>query len=108
MSELRNLSCTPLFSKVLETFVLSKLKDEVKLSNNQYGGVKGCSTDHFLLHTWDKIIKNLEDENTAANIIAVDFEKAFNRMCHFKCLEAISDLGVEEKTKDWVACFFIW
>ena len=40
LSELRNLSCTPLFSKVLESFVLDKLKQEVKLSKRQYGGVK--------------------------------------------------------------------
>ena len=31
MSELRNLSCTPLFSKVLESFILEKLKEEIKL-----------------------------------------------------------------------------
>ena len=50
-AELRNLSCTPLFSKVLETFVLERIKSEVTLSRNQYGGIKGIST--CLLYTSD-------------------------------------------------------
>ena len=105
LSELRNLSCTPLFSKVLESFVLTRLKKNISLSRNQYGGIKGCSTEHFLLETWDQIIKALEDGDTAANLVSVDFEKAFNRMCHYKCLEAITDLGADEVAVDWVASF---
>ena len=38
IGELRNLSCTPLFSKVLESFVLDRIKSEVTLSEKQYGG----------------------------------------------------------------------
>ena len=34
-SELRNLSCMPLFSKILESFVLDRLRNEVKLSEGQ-------------------------------------------------------------------------
>ena len=48
-SQLRNISCTPLFSKFLETFVLDGLKEEVKLTNDQYGGIKGLSVNHFLI-----------------------------------------------------------
>ena len=40
ISELRNFSCTPLLSKILESFILDKLKREVKLSDQQYGGIK--------------------------------------------------------------------
>ena len=105
LSELRNLSCTPLFSKVLESFVLSRLKDEIKLSVNQYGGVKGCSTDHFLLQTWDHIIKGLEDGDTAVNLVSIDFQKAFNRMSHHRCLEALAEFGATDTSIDWVATF---
>ena len=61
LSELKNLSCTPLFSKVFESFLLEKLKEEITLSNRQYGGIKGCSTEHFLLDTWDQIMDTLEE-----------------------------------------------
>ena len=55
LGDLRNLSCTPLFSKVLEFFVLEDLKSTVKLSTAQFGGVKGISTDHFLIESWQTI-----------------------------------------------------
>ena len=38
-------------------------------------------------------------------MISIDFLKAFNRMNHYRCLEALSDLGAEMTTIDWVASF---
>ena len=105
LAELRNLSCTPLFSKVLESFVLERLKNEAKLSSRQFGGIRGCGTDHFLIETWDTILNALEQENSAVNLLSVDFEKAFNRMDHFMCLNALSELGASKTATNWVAAF---
>ena len=105
LSELRNLSCTPLYSKVLESFILEKLKEETSLSPRQYGGIKGSSTEHFLTDTWNDILTSLEEKDVVANLISVDFSKAFNRMNHFKCLEALEKLGASSRTVSWVACF---
>ena len=88
LSELRNLSCTPLFSKVLEYFVLENLKSKIKLSESQFRGIKGLSTDHFLVSSWQKILNHLEDPDAAVNVLSIDFEKAFNRMDHKECLNA--------------------
>ena len=103
--ELRNLSCTPVFSKLLESFVLERLKGEISLSSRQFGGIKGCSTDHFLIETWDAIISALEDGNTAANLLSVDFAKAFNRMDHLHCLHALDNLGASPISLGWTAAF---
>ena len=105
LTELRNLSCTPLFSKVLESFILDSLKQEVKLSPHQYGGVKGSSTEHFLIDTWNEILSSLETKDTAVNLLSVDFSKAFNRMDHRFCLESLEELGAERQTIDRVSCF---
>ena len=105
LKELRNLSCTPLFSKVLESFVLERLKSEINLSPRQFGGIKGCGTEHFLIETWDAIMSALDDGTAAANLLSVDFEKAFNRMDHHHCLFALSDLGASDTSIDWVASF---
>ena len=78
LNELRNLSCTPLYSKLLESFVLEELKREVKLSESQFGGVKGSGVDYFLIESWHKILSDLEDRRAGANIVSIDFEKAFN------------------------------
>ena len=68
LGELRNISCTPLFSKVFEFFVLEDLKKSVSLSKSQFGGIKGISTDHFLIESWQHILRYLEDPNAAASI----------------------------------------
>ena len=75
-SQLRNLSCTPLFSKVLEHFILKQLKSEIRLDSSQFGGIAGSSTDHFLIETWDRILRALEDGRAAATVASIDFEKA--------------------------------
>ena len=89
----------------MESFVVDRLRDEIKLSDRQFGGSKGCGTDHFLIETWDAIITALQDGNSAANVLSVDFEKAFNRMDHLQCLYALSDLGASLSTIDLVASF---
>ena len=105
ISELRNLSCTPLYSKVLESFVLERLKKQVKLSPKQYGGIKGSSTEHLLIDTWNNVLSSLEEREVAANLISVDFSKAFNRMDHQKCIEALAELGADEQAIKWVSAF---
>ena len=47
--DLRNISCTQLFSKVYESFVLEWLGRQITLRTNQYGGVKGSGTEHYLV-----------------------------------------------------------
>ena len=61
MADLRNISCTNFFSKVMESFLLQWTLDKVAVKTNQYGGVKGCFTTHMLLNIWQNICSNLED-----------------------------------------------
>ena len=105
MSQLRNLSCTPLFSKLLESFILEDLKRETKLSGDQYGGIKGVGADHFLIGTWQAILEPLEDQRAASTVLSIDFEKAFNRMGHSACIHALEDLGATAKTVGLVHAF---
>ena len=77
-SELRNLSCTALFSKVFEAFIIDDLKQQLKVDYSQYGSTKNCGVDHYLIRTWDRLLNALECENSACNLISIDFSKAFN------------------------------
>ena len=45
MSELRNLSCTPLFSKVMESFILERLKSEIQSSANLHTQQNPCTNN---------------------------------------------------------------
>ena len=62
VNDLRNISCTMLPSKIYESYVLNWLQEEVKTKDNQFGGVKGCSTSHLLIQVWDEIGRALEDD----------------------------------------------
>ena len=105
VKDVRNISCTPLFSKVLEHFVLVKLRTYLSLLNAQFGGIKGVGIDHFLAETWHEVLMSLEDQNSAASLLSIDFSKAFNRMDHEACLKALREANVEEKVVNVVHAF---
>ena len=46
-ADLRNISCTPLLSKIFEGYMLKRIKEETALKSNQYGGVRAGQQ-----HTW--------------------------------------------------------
>ena len=105
LAQMRNISCTPFFSKLLETFVLEGLKETITLSRLQFGGKKGQGVDHMLIEAWNEIHKALEVGGTSINIMAVDFEKAFNRLDHSKCVSALRQLGGTEQYLGLVSAF---
>ena len=105
LKQLRNLSCTPLFSKVLESFILTSLKSSTKLSPRQFGGQKGSGVNHFLVEAWNIILTSPEDSRASVQAMAIDFEKAFNRMDHDCCLNALTSLGASAEDVELVACF---
>ena len=86
LSQVRNLSCTNFFSKVLESFVIDSLRTEISFSELQYGGLKGSGTDQFLAEVWNNIHETIEDPTKAVALMSVDFSKAFNRLSHAACL----------------------
>ena len=97
-SELRNLSCTALFSKILESYIIDDLKNELVGDSNQFGSTKGCGVDHYLIQTWDKLLNILEEESTACNLISIDFSKAFNSLDHQKCLDMFKKRGASKQS----------
>lgn len=90
LSDLRNISCTLLFSKVFEAYVLKSAMEEISLKGNQFGGVKGCSTAHMLVDIVQEICTNAEDYRSATVITAIDYSKAFNRVSFQHCLAAFA------------------
>ena len=80
--ELRNVSCTSIFSKLAETYLLDRLREETDLEETQFGGQKGSSTEHLLTELVTDQMQFLEDNWAATTMISIDLEKAFNRMNH--------------------------
>ena len=104
-SQLRNLSCTNFLSKVLESFLIDSIQSEIDLSDLQYGGIKGCGTDNFLVEMWNNILETLDRPDSAISLMSVDFSKAFNRMSHQACLEKLVKKNASNQTIQLVAAF---
>ena len=105
LGDLRNISCTLLASKIFETFVLDMLKSEVVLKSNQYGGVKGLSTESIRVQLWQEILENLEDYKAGTVVTSLDYSKAFNRMSYQHCLAALAKKGASTAVIRLVATF---
>ena len=82
-----------------------RLKATTKLSMNQFGRIKGSSVDHFLVESWEDILTPLEDHRDSVSLLSIDFEKAFSRMDHNACVNALGTLGASEPDLELVSCF---
>ena len=100
MGQLRNIS------KVAESFLLDGLKKNVTLLRRQYGGKKKQGVDHMLIDIWDQIHDALEEKETAIQLMAIDFQKAFNLMDHSKCVESLRRLGADQNTLSLVQALY--
>ena len=103
--DLRNISCTMLVSKILESYVLEWALEEVSTKRNQYGGVKGCSGTHMIIKIWQKILTNLEDRRTATILTSIDYAKAFNRLSFQHCLTSFAKKGATTPILKLIATF---
>ena len=105
LSDCRNISCTNFLSKVMEGFILSRLREEIEADPDQYGGVKGTGVEHLLLQVWERILGGLEIPEVAITMLGIDYQKAFNRMCHNQCLTQLAKLGASQFCIDVIYSF---
>ena len=94
-----------LASKVYESYVLQWALGQVKLKNNQYGGMKGSSACHLLVSLWQDILIDLEDCRAATLLTAIDYAKAFNRMRFQECLLSFARHGASDEVIQLVSTF---
>ena len=96
-NDLRPISMSPLWSKILESVVSDLTIQETRKNwkQNQHGGIKGSATDHVLIESWDRILRALDksSSNKAVVFTALDFSKSFSRCSHQEILLAYKDVG---------------
>ena len=97
IDDLRIISLTSFFSKVLERFIVQNLLKYIgpKIDPKQFGGIKGSSISHYMIEMINFILYN-QDFNLPIAILAcaVDFSKAFNRQNHHILVTKLADMGV--------------
>ena len=105
VNDLRNISCTALFSKVYESFVLGWLSEQVGMRSNQMGGMRGAGTEHYLVELFQLILEALEDPRAASVITSIDYSKAFNRLDFGHCLQALASKGASTELISIISSF---
>ena len=105
LNDLRNISCTALFSKVYESFVLGWLCEQVGMRSNQMGGMKGAGTEHYLVELFQLVLEALEDPRAASIVTSIDYSKAFNRLDFLHCLRALAAKGASTELISIVSSF---
>ena len=95
--DLRNISGTPFFSKVYESFLSDWLLPIVQpfLNPANCGGLKGVSTSHYLIRLLHFIHSYMDKQEPHAVVMAlIDLSKAFNRVDHLLVIQDLHDMKV--------------
>ena len=74
--DLRPLSLTPTFGKVLEQFIMPHIMDDIKSSidSRQYGNIRGSSTSHYLIRLIHDLLSQLDHADKLFSVIMYDLE----------------------------------
>ena len=104
----RPISLTSVLCKLCEHIihcsVIRHLTDNNILSDAQHGFRKRRSCDTQLIITIDDLAKVL-DKKSQADVILLDFEKAFDKVSHRHLLAKIKHLGIHGSTLNWISDF---
>ena len=93
-----------LFERVLRAKIVEFIETENKLSNEQYGFRPGRSTITQLLVHIENIIQILEKHGNA-DILYLDFSKAFDKVCHQTLLRKLEGYNIKGKVLKWIESF---
>ena len=104
----RPISLTSVPGKVMEKLVRDVMMDHLErnglISKNQHGFVhkKSCLTN--LLETMDTVT-NAYNNGQHAFIVFLDFQKAFDKVCHASLLYKLKHYGYCQEIIDWVGSY---
>ena len=106
-SDLRPISLTPTFSKVLEQFIVPLIMADIrpKLDSSQYGNIKGASTAHYLIRLTHNLLTELEKPGKLFSMIMFDFKKGFDLVDHTILVTKLIQLGLRAEYTKWITSF---
>ena len=106
LDKLRPVSLTSTVAKVTETFISKWMIQNMSqsLDSQQFGNRKGRSTSHYLVQLVQHIHQTWEDGLTA-NLLAVDYSKAFDRVDITVAIQKLIHMGVSSALIPWISDF---
>ena len=104
----RPISLTSCCCKLMESCIRDCIWDfwaERSLINpSQFGFTPTSSTSHQLLHFLDDLTTAVDD-HLWADVVYLDFSKAFNSVPHERLIRKLSALGIKGNTLQWIRSF---
>ena len=93
-----------LFEKVLRKHIVKHMNDNNLFNESQHGFRSGRSCLSQLLEHYDTVLSILED-GANADVVYLDFAKAFDKVDHRIVLNKIQKLGIHGKVYQWIESF---
>ena len=93
-----------IFEKILRNHVVTHLEKNNLFNTNQHGFRAGRSCLSQLLEHFDSIL-NILDSGSNADVIYLDYSKAFDKVDFSIVLDKLMDMGVNGKVYDWIESF---
>ena len=104
MKNYRPISVLPLFDKIFEQIVKTRLNDFLSknniLSDSQFGFQNGKSTADAVLNLTDDIYSALKENKTCCTIL-LDLAKAFDTVDHSILLKKLDKIGIRGPLHKW-------
>ena len=105
--DLRPISLSPTFSKVLEQFIVPLIMADISLALDlrQFGNIKGASTAHYLIHLIHSLLTDLEQAGKLFSMVLIDFRKGFDLVNHTILIKNTLEIGLRAEYTKWVSSF---
>ena len=104
VSNYRPISLLPIFSKILEKLMYSRIIDFITKHNvlytNQFGFQKGMSTEYAINSLLHNVVHSMNNDETGFCIL-LDFAKAFDTVNHEILLDKLQYYGIRGTALKW-------
>ena len=103
----RPIALTSVLSKIQESFAVKWINEDIhgKISDSQFGGVRGSSTVFALLNLIHKWYKAMDIPQRVIRVIFLDFRKAFDLIDQNILLENMRTIGIRQSLIKWFATY---
>lgn len=101
------MALTSVAMKCLEKLVLRHINSIIPASVDpyQFSYCPNRSTDHAVALTPHYVLQQLEDPNTYARLLFLDYSSAFNTIRPMTVIEKLAGLGIPTPTRNWILDF---
>lgn len=104
LNDYRPVALTPIITKCLEQLVLAHLKSCLPptLDPHQFAYRKNRSTEDAVSIALHSVLSHLDNNDTYARMLFLDFSSAFNTVIPSKLITKLTDLGIRASICNWI------